>query len=285
MPKPPLKKYPAEIFGYPYTNNSDKVKAIRKAQHCPFLEGECKKPRKSEPHIKIGLCSVGYRVSKREHEPVIICPHRFDLDVIFDTVVKYELNSIAEDEEVIWASEVSIGAAGSVDYVAAKIKNSLETYHIQDFVCVELQAAGTTGSPWPAFLEHKEYGKYLSDNYAYGINWANEFAKTMMQQAYKKGTIVEHWGKRLIFAIQDVGLEYLTNSYDTSDLREAQSSDPIHFYTFKMFWDEDKTGWNLRLDKRLSTNTEGIRKILAGQSKETFLTVEEFISNIQRKII
>lgn len=286
MPEPLLKKFPAEIFGYPYTNTNDEIQNIRQRQYCPFLDAECKKPRKSEPHIKVGICSVGYRVSPdKEHEPVIICPHRFDLEAIFNAVLENEFHTTPNDETVIWASEVSIGTAGSVDFVAAKTEIVDDSYDIQDFVCVELQAAGTTGTPWKAFLEHQKHGKFLEESYNYGINWANEFAKTMMQQAYKKGTVVEHWGKRVIFVIQDVGLEYLAHSYDTSDLREAQPSDPVHFYTFKMFWNEEKSGWDLRLDERLSTDTEGIRKILAGQNKEKFLTVPEFKENILRKII
>ncbi len=177
MPKPPLKKYPAEIFGYPYTNNS--------------------------------------------------------------AVIENEFPTIADNETILWASEVSIGIAGSIDFVAVRAKKLETGYEIQgDFVCVELQAAGTTGTPWQAVLEHKEQGKFLSNTYNYGINWANEFAKTMMQQAYKKGMVVEHWGKKVIFAMQDIGLEYLERFYDTSDLREARTSDPVHFYLFKMFWNE-----------------------------------------------
>ena len=47
MPKPPLKKYPAEIFGYPYTNNTPEVKKTREEQYCPFLEGNVKSQEKA----------------------------------------------------------------------------------------------------------------------------------------------------------------------------------------------------------------------------------------------
>ena len=81
-------------------------------------------------------------------------------------MLENEFGLLADDETIVWASEVSIGTAGSVDYVAARAKRLDNGYDIQsDFVCVELQAAGTTGTPWQAILEHKEYGKFLSDRY------------------------------------------------------------------------------------------------------------------------
>lgn len=83
---------------------------------------------------------------------------------------------------------------------------------------------------------------------------------------------------------QDVGLHYLEKYCDTSGLREAINTDPIHFYTFKMKWDDNTNYWSLKLHKKLSTNTEGIRKLLAGTPVEQFPTVEEFIENIKRKL-
>jgi hypothetical protein len=280
--KPLLRKFPAEIFGYSYTNLSDKARQVREAQFCPFLNDTCKKPRKSEPHIKVGVCSVGYKGNfLREYEPIIICPHRFDLNVVFEAVIMNEFGVVAEGEKIVWASEVSMGSAGSVDYVASSVDTS--SGEVRDFVCLELQAAGTTGTPWQAIQEYREKKAFTKNNYNFGINWANEFAKTMMQQAYKKGLVIQSWGKKIIFAIQDVGLGYLQAANDTSGLREAINTDPIHFYTFKMFWDDNSNSWGLRFDQRWSTDTEGIRRMLAGTRAERFLTQDEFIANIKRK--
>ena len=282
MTEPILKKYPAEIFGKPYTDNSAATKRSRNKQHCPFLDAECKKPRKSEPHIKVGLFSVGYKGNASENYlPVIICPHRLDTQVIFRAVQANCFAILGKDEKIVWASEVSIPQAGSADYVLAKTKND----EVVDFVCVELQAAGTTGTPWEAFLEHKRTGKFSKDSYNFGINWANEFAKTMMQQAYKKGTLVQFWKKKIVFAIQDVGLDYLHATYDTSDLHPALDSDPIHFYTFKMIWNDATSAWQLHLAERLSTNAEGVRKILAGTTSSKFPSVDEFVERIKRKLL
>ncbi|MBE7468587.1 MAG: hypothetical protein DPW09_23030 [Anaerolineae bacterium] len=285
MPEPIIKRYPLELFGYPYTDQSETAQQVRAEQYCPFLGGICKKPRKSEPHIKIGICSVGYKGEfSGKFLPVIICPHRFDTPLLFKAIEEDYFGPLAADEKVMWATEVSLGVAGSVDYVAVKVKEEGIIDITSDFVCVKLQAAGTTGTPWQAFLEHKQTGKFQSDSYKYGINWANEFLKTMMQQVYKKGVIIESWGKRMIFVIQDVALAYLRNACDTSGLRPADPADPVHFYTFSMKWDDNSNAWLLELDKKVSTNTEGIRRILAGANKDTFPTLDKFMSNVARKL-
>ena len=68
---------------------------------------------------------------------------------------------------------------------------------LQRIPCSCHRTAGTTGTPYPYVKELLEYGHYTGRNYTYGINWANEFAKTMMQQAYKKGKIVEYWNRKI----------------------------------------------------------------------------------------
>jgi hypothetical protein len=96
---------------------------------------------------------------------------------------------------------------------------------------VEFQAAGTTGTPWEAVLDFQKSRKFSKQTYNYGINWANEFAKTMMQQVYKKGMVVESWNKRIVFVMQDVGMEYLkAGSYNITGLHEpATAKDSIQF--------------------------------------------------------
>lgn len=116
MQKPVLRKQPVEIFGIPYLSATNELKNEIKQQYCPFIKGTCVKPRKSEPHIKVGICSLGYRGGFIENfEPVIICPQRFKENIMFDTIRKRYLSSWTNIE---WISEVNIGVGGSVDYVA-----------------------------------------------------------------------------------------------------------------------------------------------------------------------
>ena len=151
---------------------------------------------------------------------------------------------------------------------------------VRDFLCVEFQAAGTTGTPWDAVVALRK-GQPLCASYHYGINWANEFLKTMMQQAFKKGKIVASWGRKIVFVMQDVGLEYIRRATDDSALREFRDEDPIHFCTFKMQW----TGreWAMVHDRRMSTDVEGVVKILGGAEIGDYPSAGDFAKNIRRK--
>jgi len=199
MNEPIIENFPTEIFGCPYIGQNAKLQSALKQQYCKFIKKTCIKPRKSEPHIKVGICSLGYKGDFRDkHIPIIVCPQRFKEEIMFETIREKYLSSW---ENIEWISEVNLGVGGSVDYVAITKNRKRE---IIDFLCVEIQAGGTTGSPYPAILDLKNNGKYLKQSYNYGINWANEFSKTMMQQAYKKGKIVNHWKRKIVFVVQDV---------------------------------------------------------------------------------
>lgn len=279
MKEPKVAKFPTEVFGHPYTENTEQTKQAKddlQNQYCPFLKTECKKPRKSEPQIKIGTCSVGFKGKFLDrHLPIIVCPHRFDVSIIFQTI---QQNYFEQWQNVKWVREVNLGVGGSVDFVAAEIVNN----QIDDFLCVEFQAAGTNGSPWQAVLDLKKHGKFQQSSYKFGINWANEFVKTMMQQVYKKGKIVTLWQRKVVFVIQDVGLGYIRKNCDTSGLREKNDDDPIHFCTFKLVWKE--TFWDFELSEMVSTDIEGINKILGGALEDEYPSVEQFIARIQRKL-
>lgn len=274
-----IKKRPTEVFGYDCdTNLNDKAfKLAIKQQYCRYIKSTCVKPRKSEPTIKVGICSLGATVGgDKTLKPVIICPQRFKEDTVFEAVRQKYLSNW---KNVKWIPEVNIGVGGSVDYVAVEVG---ENGDIKDFLCVELQAAGTTGSPYPAVQEIISTGKFKSETYDYGINWANEFSKTMMQQAYKKGKILKSWKRKIVFVVQDVAIDYLKTATDCSLLTRSNKKLPIDFCTFKLTWDNNKT-WNLVFDKIYSTSIDGINLMLGGASVSEYLTEEEFIQNIIKK--
>ena len=281
MDEPQFTQHPTEIFGYPFINKSSVAQAARAKQFCPFLNGECKKPRKSRPEVKIGTCTLGYKGNfLKKITPVIVCPHRFQEPIVYDTIKELYFGDLPDGCQIRWTSEVSCGVAGSIDFVAAKMTET----EIEDFLCVEFQTAGTTGTPWQAIEDFNETGSFRKKTYKYGINWANQYIKTMMQQVYKKGMVVESWGKKIVFVIQDVGLAYIQSATDAQGLHEARDNDAIHFCTFRTIWDKSSKAWQLEFDKRMSTDIEGIRKILAGTHEDKFPTISEFENNISKRL-
>ena len=278
MKKPAIQKFPTEMFGCPYAGQEKALDLALRQQYCKYIHGTCVKPRKSEPDVKVGICSVGYRGEfLQEYTPVILCPQRLKEDTLFETIREKYLGSW---KNVEWIPEVNIGVGGSVDYVAVTRDDK---GRILDFLCVELQAAGTTGSPYQAILDYKEHGKFLHNSYRYGINWANEFSKTMMQQAYKKGKIVEHWHRKIVFAVQDVAMDFIRSSSNTSRLTESNPDLPVDFCTFKLIWNDMHNAWKMHFDNIVSTDIEGINLILGGANVDLYPTEDEFILNIVKK--
>lgn len=271
-----IKKFPIEIFCHDYEDKSESCQLAFKQQYCKFIKGTCVKPRKSEPHIKVGVCTLGSTVARgREINPVIICPQRFKEETMFETIRRKYLSNW---ENVKWIQEVNLGVGGNVDYVAVEVDSR---DRVKDFLCVEIQAAGTTGTPYPYVKELLTYGQYTGNKHTYGINWANEFSKTMMQQAYKKGKIVESWGRKIVFVLQDLAMTYLNKSSDCSMLTTYNPVFPVDFCSFSLEWDGTK--WSLLFDDIKSTTIDGISLLLGGANVNEYPTVEEFIENIIKK--
>lgn len=201
---------------------------------------------------------------------------------VFDTLERILFSQIPSGQRITWVPEVSLGELGSIDYVATL--HQVGTRSVDDYVCVEFQAAGTTGTPYEAVVEFKRDGRFSRDRYNYGINWANEFQKTMMQQAYKKGRVFEAWGKRIVFVVQDLAMLFLRSVSDTSGMHTEQRSDLILFYTLRMVWNQQKASWEFELSEMLGTNTDGIRRMLGGPVEGDYLTERDFRENISRKM-
>lgn len=65
------------------------------------------------------------------------------------------------------------------------------------------------------------------------------------------------------------------------DLRQQNNTDPIHFCVFKMKWQDTK--WILDFYEILSTNLDGINRILGGADSEFYPSVDDFKKSILRK--
>ncbi|MGM9791021.1 MAG: hypothetical protein ACI3Y4_01305 [Candidatus Cryptobacteroides sp.] len=280
-----VKRLPIEYFCAELENLSETDRSYIDQQYCRYLRATCNKPRKSQPLIKVGICSLGSTVASGDVVyPVIICPQRLKEAIMFKTIEEKYLSSW---NNVHWVQEVDMGVGGNVDYVAFELDDN---GNVKNFQCVELQAAGTTGTPYPyaLALAKGESTDNLKDTsgkkITFGINWANEFTKTMMQQAYKKGKIVEQWGRKIIFVVQDIAIAYLQRTSDCSLLGEPSPNSPVDFCTFKMDWTETE-GWHLKFDRILSTSIEGINRIISGAEAKKYPTPSDFMDIVKRKSI
>lgn len=277
-----IQKTPIEIFGHDCSNGhlSEAAKISLKQQYCKYVHGTCLKPRKSTPKIKVGICTLGATVNKNpEIRPIIICPQRFKEETVFESI---RLHYLKNWSNVKWVSEVKLGIAGSVDYVAIELDSNKT---IKNFQCVEFQTAGTTGSPYPYIKDLQQYGDFHHAHHTYGINWANEFVKTMMQQAYKKGKIMEFWKRKIIFVLQDAAWEYISSSTDCSQVVGFNWDNPVDFCTFSLRYKNNNNLWKLEFNNIYSTTINGVSTIIGGAKVDEYPTENEFKDYILKKAI
>jgi len=273
---PDIGKHPTEFYGHPPWVDSEEAEEDRENEHCPFTGDRCSKRRKSNNDVTIGTCSVGYKGrGVSEYKPHIICPKRFYTDEVFEPV-----KSLFVDEgEYFRVPEVALFGA-SIDFVAGKQNSSEE---IIDFAGIEIQAIDTTGSVW----EHKkayENGEDMEEvDKNYGMNWKMSLPKTMMQQAFQKGQAFDEWGENIIFLIQDVSLDYLHRTVNTSRLEEAKKENPVHFYTYSFDYNYETKKYEWEIDQKLSADLEGVSQMMDSDEDETIPTKDDFKSDIKNK--
>ena len=104
-----------------------------------------------------------------------------------------------------------------------------------------------------------------------------------MQQAYKKGKIIKHWNRKIIFVIQDVGMNYIQKSSNTTGLEKYNAKLPIDFCTFELIWNETLISWKLKFKEIYSTDIEGINLMLGGTEIDSYPSENDFILNIIKK--
>ena len=125
-----VKRLPVEYFCNELENLTDKGKEEIRQQYCRFLRTTCNKPRKSEPHIKVGICSLGSTVAKSGTVyPVIICPQRLKEEIMFRTIEEQYLSSW---KNIHWVQEVDMGVGGNVDYVAFELDDAAKNILAND---------------------------------------------------------------------------------------------------------------------------------------------------------
>ena len=286
MDEPEIGKYPTEVFGHAYSEFSagGEARAHLEDEHCPFIEGRCKKVRKSDPNTRLGTCSVGYgggRGGRGAWTPSVICPYRLHVPGIFDTVRRMAFRGAPARR----LAEVPM-CVGTFDFVLARCDDG----RVEDFCALELQAGDTTGTPWDAVVDLKEHGRYRSAKYEYDLNMAHQYQKTAMQQMYKKGRVMESWQKHIVMVLQDTGIEYLyrSSASDASGLVEnggmdlGNSDKFIHFAPFTMSWLGDR--WEPTITGVYDTDSAGIANLLGAPPSGRPEKLEEFVAYLNSRL-
>ena len=269
-----------ELFGIPTSSPSQDWRTIVESQQCPFAGGGCFKVRKSEPEISIGTCNVLYG---RDPRPIVICPARMleRRQIFVDSL--HLLTAHEPGNELHIVPEVSV-PGGNVDYFVVSTRGDT----IADFVGIEVQTLDTTGTVWPERQRLlRQLGVQRSDdaeqsNKAFGMNWKMT-AKTILVQMHHKSQTFENVNRKLVLVIQDALLDYMRREFNFSHLRRSAAlGDSVHLHSYIIDTQGDQTV-KIVLDKRLSTDADGIARCL-GLKSEARVEIGQIHQALKRKM-
>lgn len=269
-----------EIFGeYVQNISKERLESLLEGQQCPYKGNRCFKVRKSEPGISIGTCTLKYGKSAKD---IIICPNRLlqKNQVFVDCV--HLLTKHEPGNEFHLVSEVSI-PGGSIDYILVSARNN----KVKDFVGIEFQTMDTTGTVWPE--RQRLLNKYdievdsdtINSSKPFGMNWKMT-AKTILVQLHHKIETFEHINKHLTLVIQNHLFDYMAKEFNFGHLSEpSKLGDSMHIHSYLI--KNEKSAYKIELDRRLSTDTDGISMCL-GLQAEAKIELDEIIRNIESKL-
>lgn len=271
----------SELFTQSTSRDELNWKRIVKEQKCSYIDKKCIKNRKSQPDISIGTCTVRYG---KDESNIIICPFRLleRRQIFMDCI--HLLTAHEPGNELHIVPEVGI-PGGNVDYFLVSTNNERK---VKDFVGIELQTLDTTGTVWPErerFLQSKKIPVAKADvdsDRPFGMNWKMT-AKTILVQIHHKIGTFEHLNKHLVLVTQDCLLDYIRNEFTFTEVSEnAKIGDSMHFHSYAV--SQAKNGdYKLNLDKRFSTDSEGI-SVLLGLQAEANVELEAIHKVLESKI-
>ena len=267
-----------ELYGYYTGDESLNWGDIINKQIDKYTGKKSNKTRKSFPEQTIGTTVVKFGKDKN----AIIDPTRFyeNSQVFFDCI--HLLKNHVPGNILHLIPEVKI-PGGNVDFFLVSVRDN----KVQDFVGIELQALDTTGTLWPErqlFLKEKGLlsSNEVIEKKIYGINWKMT-SKTILVQLEHKVRTFENLNKNLVLVVQDVLLDYMQNNFDFSEVREALHGDVMQFHPYSFKEDKENKSTSIVLEKRLSTDSNGVSKIL-GLKQDPNIDLEEIEKILLRKI-
>ena len=204
-----MTKHPAEVFGYPLGSLSRLPKKGHKKYWCPFVDNKCNKQSRLIRY-PMGVCSVHYG-----DEIIALCPRRFlQNNIIFKDIADHYFET---RNDLVVFSEIGLSQTGTFDYVMVKHKPF--SSDIEDFVVVEFQTGQTTGTgQLVQALKDCLEGEDIKDKtYGFGLNLADIWKRTFTQ-ILNKGIVLEKWGHKIYWVVQEPVYQDFLNRYNLNDI-------------------------------------------------------------------
>ena len=204
-----MAKYPAEVFGNPVRSAPGRFKNARKKYWCPFVDDKCNKQSRLIKY-PMGVCSVRYG-----DETIALCPRRFlQANTVFKDIADHHFKTT---NDLVVFSEIGLSQTGTFDFVM--VKHRPFSSEIEDFVVVEFQTGQTTGTgQLVKGLKEAIKGEDIHGrNYGFGLNLADIW-KRSFTQILNKGIVLENWGHKIFWVIQEPVYRDFLNRYNLSGM-------------------------------------------------------------------
>lgn len=265
-----MPRHPSEVFGYPVDVKSPQAQMTRGKHWCPFMDKRCDKQSRLVSY-PMGVCSVQYA-----DQVVALCPRRFLQDkVVFQDVADHYFGSRGD---LVVFQEVNLQGVGSFDYVIVKHKPL--SSDIEDFLIVEVQGGQTSGTgrlvqALEDFLQGKDI---VGRTYGFGLN-TYDIWKRSFTQILNKGIVMENWGQKICWVVQEPVYQYFVNRYGLTHL--TYSSD--HTTRF-MVYDLHRDGERYVLSRTRVESSSIDDLFLAFRYNAQVPGKDRFVETLRRKL-
>lgn len=265
-----MPKYPSEVFGHPVTATDAKAAADRTRHWCPFVDKVCYKQSRLTS-IPFGVCSAHV-----QGDEIALCPRRFlDQSSVFFDIAQHHFKTT---HDILVFSEVGLPTVGSFDFVMVKHKPL--SSEIEDFVVIEFQTGQTssTGGLVQGFKDFMAGESVIYKSYRFGLNTYDIWKRTFTQ-VLNKGIIMESWGRKIYWVVQDQIYRDLETRYNlqtlTLDERDA---------TVFALYDLVQTGNKFELVATRKTSASIDRLFDALRNNRNIPPVEAFFKTLSERI-
>ena len=220
-----MPKYPSEVFGHPVAATDAKAVTDRANHWCPFVDKVCYKQSRLTT-IPFGVCSAHVN-----GEEIALCPRRFlDRGSVFFDIAQHHFNTT---HDILVFSEVGLPTVGNFDFVMVKHKPL--SSEIEDFVVIEFQTGQTssTGGLVQGFKDFMAGESIIYKSYKFGLNTYDIWKRTFTQ-ILNKGIIMESWGRKIYWVVQDQIYQDLEARYNLRGLEfDDKASTVFALYDLK----------------------------------------------------
>ena len=173
--------------------------------------------------------------------------------------------------------EVNVSGFGNFDFVL--VKHPPLRAIVEDFVVIEIQSDSTTGTG--ALVQNVkdvfEKGMY-KDTYRFGMNTYNTI-KLSFVQMLMKGQLMEHWGKNIVWVMQDF---VFNNMLSRFNLERTGFDDTLstHFFLYDLV--NTSTSFEIEMVDNCSTSVKAMLK--AFEMESGLPSLRSFVDTLEAKL-